>query len=96
MPRTQLPPPPLLPSPPSAGGREALSFLAAADPAGGIQISAILPEGSAVPGGSHSSQPSSASASAPAQSPQEQTVRPGAARGWSSACSSPPPRASWR
>lgn len=56
----------------------------------------FTPEGSAVPGGGHGSQPSSASASAPVQSPQQQTVRPGAARGWSSACSSPRPRASWR
>lgn len=47
-------------------------------------------------GGGGGSQPSSAFASAPARSLRGPTVSPGAARGWSSACSSPPPRASWR
>lgn len=39
---------------------------------------------------------SSAFTSPPARSPQGQKVGPYPARGWSSVCSSPPPRASWQ
>ena len=87
--------------PTSAGGRAAPSFYLQTGRPGGLQVLADSPlDASALPGsssGGGGSQPSCASASPPARSPRgAQKVRPDPARGWSSACSSPPPRASWR